>query len=121
MSLAYASETGLPTALLVNRAGTRVKANGRNIQSAAEIAPPSGTSPVPLLNPPGESSYPLQNYLYVVYQSDSDHDRQTQGYGSLRCFVLWSLDASQSIAGECGLVALPSAARDQAQTDVRKN
>jgi phosphate transport system substrate-binding protein len=121
LELKYAQNAGLKYARLMNRDGHVVLPTVESVQQAESNTPATpGTYLKPsIVNAPGEHSYPIAGFTYLlVYRdlSDMDPDRAK----ALTDFLKWILGEGQQQAPKLHYTPLPESVRQAALRDVEK-
>lgn len=92
VELAYAHQSSLPAALLLNRAGNFVAATLPSITAAAAAVPLPADLRVSIVDAPGENAYPLASFTYLlVYREQGDGPRGR----ALAEFLWWAIHQGQ--------------------------
>ncbi len=100
----YARQTGLPMAVLENRAGKFVKPDlktGTNALASIKL-PPDLRGWLP--DPPGEDSYPIVTYTWLLCYRKYRDPRTAQ---ALKSLISYGLGQGQSYSVELGYIPLP--------------
>jgi phosphate transport system substrate-binding protein len=109
---------GLPHGQVQNAAGTLVKVSPASV-SAAAVAMQEAVfknSEIPLLDPPGQNSYPLTSFVWAYLPVTSAvPERAANVYD----FLDWCLDEGQSLIEGQGYNRLPKTITDRAQVNLR--
>lgn len=105
---AYAKFTGLPAAVLENRAGQWVSPTVESGMAAlaSETLPEDFRGWID--DPAGESSWPIVTYTWLLVYRDNEHPEKAQ---ALRDLVTYCLDEGQRDAGRLGYIPLPDSTR----------
>ncbi|MDQ2642698.1 MAG: phosphate ABC transporter substrate-binding protein PstS [Myxococcota bacterium] len=105
LELAYAKQSGLPSALLRNHAGKFVAPSPSAALAAAEsVEMPEGFR-VSLIDAPGEAAYPIASYTYLlVYEKPRDAEKGR----ALARFLWWALHDGQRYAEQLDYAPLPA-------------
>ena len=103
MDFAYAVGK-LRMAALQNAAGRFVVPTLEGIAAAASAARPSDLTKS-ILNPPGESSYPIPSFSYVLVYQDAAHADEAT---ALARFLWWAAHDGQTFGPKNGYVTLPA-------------
>jgi phosphate transport system substrate-binding protein len=110
----YVRQSRLPVVHLRNQAGMFVSPMAFEIASAAAtpaIWSFSGTNvPRLLVDAPGEHSYPISAYTWVLVAPRRLRGQRTR---DLAAFLRWALQDGSDIASTLGYVPLPSATADR--------
>lgn len=106
--LAFANQTGLPVAMVRNRAGNFVAPTVENVQAAAagvlEQLPPDTDFRVSIVDAPGELSYPIASLTWIlIYQDQADSRKGSE----LVAFLRWALTEGGSQAVALDYAPLP--------------
>jgi phosphate transport system substrate-binding protein len=115
VELSFAISNGLPYVSMVNKAGKTVVANAASVESAmGDFA--NGFSDkltVTIVDAPGEGSWPIAGYTYLILHTQSMTDCVKAQ--KLLEYINWSLTDSGAAdaAAKLGYSVLPAAVRDQ--------
>ena len=116
VELAYALTTKMPYAFLQNKAGKFVEPTLDSTRTAAASASsslPAGDKSwesVSLLNEPGENSYPIASYSYLLLYkelSTNPNINSQEKAKALADFISWALTDGQKFASVLSYVPLP--------------
>jgi phosphate transport system substrate-binding protein len=110
VELVYAIQNQLPRAVLQNQAQKFIYPDLATVTAAA--AATAETIPadlrVSITNAPGENSYPISSYTYLlIYEENNDRVKSQV----LVDFLNWAMTVGQGIAGQLGYAPLPEALR----------
>ena len=121
LELKYAQNAGLEYATLLNRDGHRVLPSVESVQEAERNTPPTpGTYLKPsIVNAPGESSYPIAGFTYLLVYRDLSHTDARKAK-TLIAFLEWILGDGQSEAPKLHYASLPDSLRRQVLEDVKE-
>jgi phosphate transport system permease protein/phosphate transport system substrate-binding protein len=116
VELAYALTTNMNYASIQNAAGNFIEPSLNSTKAAVESAAgtnlPAGDqswSNVTLLNAPGNSSYPIASFTYLlVYKDLSTNINNMDKAKSLVNFINWAITDGQQFAPQLGYVPLPN-------------
>ncbi|TCP21115.1 phosphate ABC transporter substrate-binding protein PstS [Rhodovulum adriaticum] len=113
LEVKYALNAGLPYATLVNRAGYPVRATTESVQSAELNTPATDDSPIKpsVVDAPGEDSYPLAAFSYLLVYRDLGYLPRDKGQ-ALITFLRWCLTEGQIQARKLHYVPLPAPLQD---------
>ncbi len=110
IELAYAENSGLDTAILINRDGQPVEPTAASVQAAEEQTDPDETGQkVSIVDAPGPDSYPIAGYTYILVYDDLSYISDAEEREALVEFLLWALTDGQDEAEEMGYTPLPPA------------
>ncbi|MEZ5427455.1 MAG: phosphate ABC transporter substrate-binding protein PstS [Pyrinomonadaceae bacterium] len=106
VEIAFAKANNLPTALIKNKDGKYVEASIENVSAAA--AGSAGEMPedmrVQITNAPGENSYPISSYTYIlVYQDQKDAVKGK----ALVDFLWWAVHDGEKFTKDLHYAPLP--------------
>jgi len=111
VELAYAKQNKLPYAKMRNTAGAVVAATAQTIQNAMTdfAGKMPDTLALSIVNAPGESSWPIAGYTYIILYMDQQDCARGK---AIINFMKWALsDAGARFAAELDYVPLPAAVR----------
>ncbi len=121
--LDQATQGGLGTAALQNKAGKFVLPTQQNISAAADAMVPNTPQDerVSLINAPGDSSYPIINYEYaIVNATQSSQDMAT----AVQTVLVWAIDPNGGNTGKfldaVHFLPLPDNVRKISQAQIGK-
>ncbi len=113
VELNYATTAGLASAKLKNAAGVFAAGSTEGVTAAADGAVadfPADFRQGPIINGPGEATYPIASYTYLlVYREQADVAKGQ----TLVAFLYWALTDGQATEGGLGYAPLPTAIRDK--------
>jgi phosphate transport system substrate-binding protein len=108
IELAYAIQNDLPTALILNRAGSfqgpTVDAISRSAHADLDF---DGDMRLSIVDAPGEGVYPISAFTYILIDDKLKNDRQE----AVRKFLNWALTTGQEFAPELHYAPLPERLR----------
>ena len=116
VELAYALTTKMPYAFLQNKAGKFIEPTLNSTRTAAASASsslPAGDKSwesVSLLNEPGENSYPIASYSYLLLYkelSTNPNINSQEKAKALVDFISWAITDGQKFASDLSYVPLP--------------
>ena len=114
VELQYAVVSGLASASVKNAAGKFVAGSSAGVTAAAEGAVsnfPADFRAQPIINGPGDATYPIASYTYLlVYQDQTD---KTKGQ-ALVAFLYWALTDGQKEEKAIGYAPLPAPIQQKA-------
>ena len=120
VELAYAFQTGMSYAYVQNGDGTAfveptldsISAASQNVAQA--LPEPSGDwSEVSLVNTPGDNSYPIASFTYLlVYDEISKTTKSKEQAQALIYMIYWMLTSGQSFSPDLLYVPIPDAVAD---------
>jgi phosphate transport system substrate-binding protein len=119
VELVYAIQNKLPRAVLQNQAKQFIYPELASVTAAA--AATADTIPddlrVSITNAPGEKSYPISSYTYLlIYEENSDRLKSQ----ILVNFLQWGLTTGQEIAGQMGYAPLPETLRTKVAQQIKR-
>jgi len=103
--LAYAKQSQLPRAALLNRSGQFVEAHLETITAAAESVPMPETLHVSLVDAPAATAYPLAAYTYLLFYRDLPDALKGD---ALARFIWWASHEGQAFAPALDYAPLPA-------------
>lgn len=110
----FAARLKLRTALVENKAGQFVRADGASgaaaLASAIDTLPQDGRQLIP--DPVGEAVYPIVSYSWVLLRRENGDKVVADG---LKRFVGWGLEQGQAHADKLGYIPLPAPVVSRAQ------
>lgn len=110
----FAAQLDLRTALIENKAGQFVRADGASgaaaLAATVDQLPQDGRQLLP--DPTGETVYPIVSYSWVLLRRQNQDPAVTDG---LRRFIGWGLTDGQSFADKLGYIPLPAPVVERAQ------
>ena len=112
VELIYAVQNKMPFGAVRNSAGKFIKASTDAVTAAAASATMPADYRVSITNAPGESSYPISSFTWMLIPLHSQNPAKAQ---VLRDFLTWMLDHGESEAISLSYAPLP----DAVQTSVR--
>jgi phosphate transport system substrate-binding protein len=120
VELQYAVVSGLSSAAVKNASGKFVKGSSDGVTAAAQGAladfPPNFRAK-PIINGPGDGTYPIASYTYLlVYQDQKD---ATKGQ-ALVAFLYWALTDGQKEEKAIGYAPLPAEIQTKALDELHK-
>jgi phosphate transport system substrate-binding protein len=120
VELQYAVVSGLASAKVKNAAGKFVAGSAAGVSAAAEATVkdfPADFRAKPIINGPGDETYPIASYTYVlVYQDQTD---ATKGQ-ALVAFLYWALTDGQKEEKAIGYAPLPTPIQEKALEELHK-
>jgi phosphate transport system substrate-binding protein len=120
VELQYAVVSGLSSAAVKNAAGKFVTGSSAGVTAAAEGALdafPADFRAAPIINGPGDATYPIASYTYLlVYQAQAD---ATKGQ-ALVAFIYWALTDGQKEEKAIGYAPLPDPIQQKAVEELHK-
>jgi len=113
VELAYALQTGMPYATLVNASGARVAPSIASVRAAAAAEPEVSPTRFSIVNAPGKGSYPIAGYTWaLLYKHDADAAKQA----ALCRLFHWVEGEGQTIAPAIDFVDLPAPVASRASS-----
>ncbi|MGI6247169.1 MAG: phosphate ABC transporter substrate-binding protein PstS [Pseudochelatococcus sp.] len=111
----FAARLRLRSALLENKAGRFVRADGASgaaaLASALDAMPEDGRQLIP--DPEGEAVYPIVSYSWALLRTAN---KDPQVADALKRFVGWGLVEGQTFADRLGYIPLPAPVVERAQS-----
>ena len=116
VELAYALTTKMPYAFLQNKAGKFIEPTLDSTRTAAASASPSlpagdkSWESVSLLNEPGENSYPIASYSYLLLYKELSTNPNINSQEKAKAvadFLSWAITDGQKFASLLSYVPLP--------------
>jgi phosphate transport system permease protein/phosphate transport system substrate-binding protein len=116
VELAYAITTGMKLASIQNQAGNFIQGSLDSTKAAVAAAAPSlpaGDQPwsdVTLVNAPGEDSYPIASFSYLLVYKELGTNaglKDKNKAQNLVDFINWAITDGQQFASDLGYVPLP--------------
>jgi phosphate transport system substrate-binding protein len=113
LEIKYAKNAGLDYAALVNREGKIVWPSVRSVQQAESHALGGSDNFLKpsIVNAPGEESYPISGYTYLLVYKDLRYLANPEEQRALVTFLKWALTEGQSMAAELHYAPLPERLR----------
>lgn len=107
---AYAKNSGLSYAMLINKAGKKVDASIASVQAAASNALKSVPDDfkVSIVNADGAESYPICGFTYLLVYQDMSYMGDEKLASETVQFLDWVVTKGQATAGTKGYAALPA-------------
>jgi phosphate transport system substrate-binding protein len=108
VELQYATISGLPSAKIKNAAGKFVAGSSEGVTAAAEAAVstfPADFRQAPIINGPGDTTYPIAAYTYILGYVDQKDATKGQ---TLVSFLCWALTDGQAEEKAIGYAPLPA-------------
>jgi len=118
VELGYAVRNRLPCGQVQNAAGNFVGADSSSMTAAA-LASTNGMSPgfrASLTNPPGDRSYPISAFTWILISENMESRKQEV----MKNFLGWMLNEGQTYLGSSGYTRLPSAVVEQELSVIEK-
>jgi len=120
VELQYAVVSGLASAAIKNANGKFVSGSSAGVTAAAEgavAAFPDDFRAAPIINGPGDDTYPIAAYTYLlVYQDQTD---ATKGQ-ALTAYLYWALTDGQSEEKAIGYAPLPAPIQEKALEELHQ-
>ena len=120
VELQYAVVSGLASAAIKNANGKFVSGSSVGVTAAAEGAAadfPDDFRAAPIINGPGDDTYPIAAYTYLlVYQDQTD---ATKGQ-ALTAYLYWALTDGQSEEKAIGYAPLPAPIQEKALEELHQ-
>lgn len=117
IELTYALQNKIDFGTVQNRAGKFVKASkaGVNAAAATTVLPASGY--VSITNAPGESSYPISTFTYVIFYAEQKYGNRTEAQArALKDALNYVVTKGQQFNEALDYVELPSNAATRARS-----
>lgn len=115
----FAAQLSLRSALIENRAGHYVRADGGSgaaaLASALDAMPDDGRQLIP--DPVGDTVYPIVSYSWTLLRGTH---KDLQVADGLRRFVAWGLVEGQTFADRLGYIPLPGPVVNRAEAILAK-
>jgi phosphate transport system substrate-binding protein len=120
----YAAANKINYALVRNKDGKFVKATTDSVAAAGEGAAAAmsagGRLAVPLWNQPGEHSYPIAAFTYLIVYRDLGYLGEQDKAQTLVNFLHWSIgDEAQKLANDMGYAPLNAAVREKVVAELK--
>jgi phosphate transport system substrate-binding protein len=118
VELEYASISGLRSALIKNAAGKFVPGSVDGVTAAAEAIAdkfPADFRQQPIINGPGDATYPIAAYTYVLAYVDQKNAAKGQALVSYLC---WAVTDGQAEEAALGYAPLPAAVQARALAEL---
>lgn len=110
----FAAKLSLRTALVENKTGQFIRADGASgaaaLASAVDALPQDGRQLIP--DPEGNTVYPIVSYSWALLRKENRDPAVADG---LKRFISWGLGEGQSYADKLGYIPLPAPVIDRAQ------
>jgi phosphate transport system substrate-binding protein len=120
VELQYAVVSGLSSAAVKNANGKFVKGSSDGVTAAAEGALadfPADFRANPIINGPGDGTYPIASYTYLlVYQDQTDANKGK----ALVAFLYWAVTDGQKEEQAIGYAPLPAEIQKKALDELHK-
>jgi phosphate ABC transporter phosphate-binding protein len=115
IELAYALNAGMSYAPILNMEGNFIKSSLKTttaaVQAASPVLPASGNSSwsnVSIVNSPGEESYPITTFSYLLlYQDLGNNISDEQEAQKLVNFISWAINEGQIFGPHIGYAPIP--------------
>jgi len=119
VELNYARRNELPSGQVQNTAGNFISADISSVTAAAIAAAKSKPtdSRVSITNPPGEKSYPICSFTWILASENSESTSKQQ---AMKDFLQWMLDEGQAHVEPAGFARLPRAIVEQEQRAIER-
>ena len=118
LELAYAENTGLAYAAMVNQAGEVVLPTTEAVQAAAASSPAGSDGvPVDIVDAPDPAAYPIAGLTYVLVHADLGDLAEEEGVETAEAlldYLRWCLTDGQDVAAELGYAPLDPGLQDHA-------
>lgn len=120
VELQYAVVSGLASAVVKNANGKFVAGSSAGVTAAAEgavAAFPNDFRAAPIINGPGDDTYPIAAYTYLlVYQDQTDAAKGQ----ALTAFLYWALTDGQKEEKAIGYAPLPAPIQEKALAELHQ-
>jgi len=116
VELIYAQANKIPFALVKNKDGKFVKASPETVALAGDGAASAMSEKslaVPLWNQPGENTYPISAFTYIIVYRDLNYLGDKGKAQTLANFLAWATTDGQSVASGMGYAPLSPAVREK--------
>ncbi len=120
VELQYAVVSGLSSAAVKNAAGKFVQGSSEGVTAAAEGAVsdfPSDFRAAPIINGPGDGTYPIASYTYLLVYADQKDAAKGQ---ALLAFLYWALTDGQKEEKAIGYAPLPAPIQQKALAELHQ-
>ena len=120
VELKYARNAGLAYATLINRDGRAVRPSPETVQAAERMtaAAPNNWIKPSIVNAPGETSYPIAAFTYLLVYEDLSHLGPHKAH-ALFDFLTWILTDGQPEAQKLHYAPLPEEVRKAALVRIK--
>ena len=118
VELIFALANGLPAPAVQNAAGAYVSATTASVLEAAANAPIAADLTGSITNPPGEGSYPVAGFTWILVRQNTYTDATKAQ--ALADFLYWGLTDGSGAVTRLGYVPLPQSVRYAAIGQLRK-
>jgi phosphate transport system substrate-binding protein len=120
VELNYATTAKLSSAKIKNAAGKFVAGSTDGVTNAANAA--VGTFPAdfrqaPIINGPGDTTYPIASYTYLLVPVEWKDPEKAK---AIVAFLTWALTYGQGMEQDLGYAPLPASIREKAEAEVHK-
>lgn len=111
VELVYASQSGLPAGKVQNAAGKFVTADQQSILAAADgvVKNTPADFRCSLTNPPGEASYPIASFSWIMIATSSAAPKQQ----AVKDLLRWMLGDGQTYLASAGFAPVPQEVVDK--------
>ncbi len=116
VELIYAKQNNIAYAAVKNKAGKTVKATVESITAAAASAKMPKDYRVSIVDAPGEASYPISTYTWLLVYEKNAAEKGAQ----LKAFLQWMLKEGQGMAPALGYAPLPDSVKAMVVKTVEK-
>jgi phosphate transport system substrate-binding protein len=107
VELIYAKQNGIAHAAVRNKAGKFVKGSVEAVTAAAASAKMPKDYRVSIVDAPGEASYPISTFTWLLVYEKNDPAKA----GALKGFLRWMLKDGQGMAAPLGYAPLPESVK----------
>jgi phosphate transport system substrate-binding protein len=116
IELNYASANKIPFALLQNREGKFIKASPATVAAAGEgaLSHMDKTLAVNIWNQPGENTYPISAFTYIIVYKDLGYVKDATKAKVLVDFLTWATGDGQRLAEEMDYAPLSAGVQKKA-------
>jgi phosphate transport system substrate-binding protein len=117
IELAYAIQNKIPFALLQNKDGKFIKASPETVAAAGQGAlnQMSTSLAVDIWNQPGEQSYPISAFTYIIVYKDLGYLKDAAKAKALVAFLQWATTEAQKMASSLDYAPLAPGVQQKAQ------
>jgi phosphate transport system substrate-binding protein len=121
LELKYAQNAGLKYAVLVNRAGQKVRPTPASVQEAEQNTPAQADSYLKpsIVNAPGEKSYPIAGFTYLLVYRDLSAMKPEKAHALVK-YLKWIMTKGQVEADKLHYTPLPGWLRDKMLTEIER-
>ncbi len=105
----YAENAGLEYAAIINREGEAVLPSVESVQAAERNTPaaPGERNKPSIVNAPGEDSYPIAGFTYLLVYQDLSYFEHAEEAEALLQYLEWALTEGQRVAPDLNYTPIP--------------